>query len=222
MKTMIICFLFISFIGTLSDASGQALRMRPADQFLVDLFTDHWVGLPDNIDVSLINRGIRINALRDVPLGLTNFSIAIGAMFSSHNLYSDHIYTYHERQYKFVPIIGSYSNNKLSLNYLGVPVEIRYKTRHPSRVVKLHAGLTLSRLVNAHTKFTGTDPVTEREIKTKEARLGQIQASSLSAQVRVAYNRLGLFSSFVLGSLFEQDDLSDMKPISIGVVFTPF
>lgn len=222
MKPITACLLFLALVASLPEVSGQALRMRPADQFMVDLFTDHWAGLPDEIDADLINRGIRINALRDVPIGLSNFSFAIGVTFSGHNLYSDHAYAYHDGRFGFFPIEANYSNNKLSLNYLGIPLEIRYKTRHPPKTLKLHAGLTVSRLVNAHTKFTGTDPVTDRHIKTKEARLGQIQASSLSVQFRVAYNRLGVFSSIVLSNVFEQDGLSAMKPVSVGLVFMLF
>ena len=222
MRPLTVSLLLIAFAASLPEATGQALRMRPADQLMVDLFTDHWAGLPDDIDANLINRGIRINALRDIPLGLSNFSFAIGAIFSGHNLYSDHAYVNHDGQFGFFPIEGSFSNNKLSLNYLGVPVEIRYKTRHRSRALKLHAGLTVSRLINAHTKFTGTDPVTGRYIKTKEARLGQIQAHSLSVQFRVAYSRLGIFSGIALSNLFEQDDLSAMQPVSIGLVYMLF
>ncbi len=195
-------------------------KMRPSDHIVVSLFTDAWSGLPDNMDTYFINRGIAFDYLQELPLGKSNFSIAAGLGLSSHNLYSDNIYEWNieNNNYYFVPIQtdADYKNNKLSLNYINVPVEFRFRTRNLPKTFRIHAGIKGGYLINAHTKYFG-DNEQGREIKTKEKSLENIESFLLGLNGRIGYGRINVSAFMSLTEIFKDNNAQDAEFISLGL-----
>lgn len=200
-------------------------KMRPADHIVVSLFTDVWSGLPDNMDTYLINRGIAFDYLQELPLGTSNFSIAAGLGLSSHNLYSNHTYEWNgeNNNFDFIPISSDtdYNNNKISLNYINIPVELRFRTRNLPKTFRIHAGVKGGYLINAHTKYFG-DNAQGREIKIKQKSLDNIEPFLLGLNGRIGYGRVNVSAFMSLTQLFRENNAQDAEFLSLGLTVILF
>jgi hypothetical protein len=220
---MVIGLVFISTIsaqdGTFDDQVPRT-KMRPADHIVVSLFTDVWSGLPENMDTYIINRGIAFDYLQELPLGTSNFSIAAGLGLSSHNLYSNHTYEWNEENnaFNFTPIFDEtdYNNNKISLNYINIPLEFRFRTRNLPKTFRIHAGIKGGYLINAHTKYYG-DNAQGREIKIKQKSLDNIEPFLLGLNGRIGYGRVNISAFMSLTPLFRENNAEDAELISLGL-----
>ncbi len=205
-----IILLLVSFAGTVK--AFEPPRMHPTDRFMVTLFTDVWQDTPDGMDLKTIQRGVSIEAMQDMPLGRSNFSVAAGLGFTSHNLYSDHRYLYNLQEdiHDFYPIQLDYDKNKISLNYIDVPVQFRFRSRDLERTFRLYAGVRAGYLVNAHTKYEGKAYFAEpggiqfspeaphdmyavpRTTKIKEHKLENINDFRIGLTAMVGYGRINV------------------------------
>jgi len=233
MKTYLILFIagFILFSESLF-ANEYRVRMRPQDRLIFDVFLDIWQDTPDEIDLEIFNRGVNIALVYDYPIGYSNFSVASGISFTSHNMYSDHWYSYSSELdgYKFIKIDEqlSYSNNKISLNYIDLPVEFRFRTT-PTRdfphTFRVALGAKLGFLVQSHTKYVGDYFVENdennniRSIRYKEHSLDNIEDWRYGIMARIGYGNVNITAYYPLTGIFKHNNFTDMRPISIGLSF---
>ncbi|MFO7978622.1 MAG: outer membrane beta-barrel protein [Bacteroidales bacterium] len=228
MKRVLLISIFFLFLGGATIGQSPVTGMLPADRLMVDIFTDVWQNTPDGMSTNTINRGITISMMKDFPLGSSSFSFAAGAGFTGHNLYSDHYYTYDDtdgRYFDFVPIDeteGEIKKNKLSLNYLNVPLEIRFRTGTAPRTMRVTAGLRAGVLVNAHTKhhFEFEDDDYPEEIEYKLHQLDNIEAFRLGVTARVGYGRFNINAYMPLTNIFEGNTVEDMNFFSVGLTLS--
>jgi hypothetical protein len=154
-------------------------RLDQADRFIVDIFSDIWMNKPaDSImSTSAINRGANAYVMRDFPIAKSNFSFAIGAGISCHNMYSnawavresvaDTTQTFGysftgKTVFQKLPesvnsVETSYKNNKLTAIYLDVPVEFRFRTKNEGQKFKVALGFKLGYMLSSHMKYRGDD-----------------------------------------------------------------
>lgn len=197
--------------------TAQPLRMRPADRLLVEVIGDHWRNVPENMRPDIINRGVVLLAMHDMPLGTSRFSVATGLAFYSHNLYTDHRYQAINGQFDFVPIPREYTKNKLNLNYLGMPFELRFRGPGRERGLRLYAGISVDYLLSANTKFRGMDLKGNREIKVKEHLPGQINSFRMQAYARIGIGSWAVIARLPFNKVFEDNSAREMVPISFGL-----
>ncbi len=227
-------FLIISFFilsNSLLADDNDRIKMRPQDQFIFDAFIDNWLNTPDEIDLKFFNRGINVSLFFDYPLGYSNFGIAPGISFSSHNMYSDHYYKYSPEieGYDFSKIDESldYRNNKISLNYIDIPLEFRYRTRRTRdlpHTFRIAVGAKVGYLVQAHTKYSGDIYVDNgnndtRSIKMKEHKLNNIEDWRYGIIARIGYGHFNITTYYPLTGVFKDNTGKDMQPFSIGLSF---
>lgn len=164
-----------------SGGKQPMIRLDQADRIMVDVFTDIWMNKPHDsvINTFAINRGANAYVMKDFPLGKSNFSFAIGAGISCHNMYSDAVATKetitdtsNARGYSFTgntvfqklpEMIGSietsYKNNKLTAVYVDVPLEFRFRTKNEGQKIKAAIGFKVGYLLSSHQKYRGDDMV---------------------------------------------------------------
>lgn len=196
---------------------GQQLRMRPADRLLVEFMADYWQNVPGAMRLHLVNRGASASIMHDMPLGFSRFSLAGGLSFHSHNLYADHLYRQGNGVFDFFPILQEFRNSKLNLNYLGVPVEFRFRGADRERGLRIFTGISADFLVSAHNKYRGLDPAGSREIKVKQHKLGQIRTFRLQAYGRIGIGNWSAVVRFPLTKIFYDNSASEMVPVSLGI-----
>ncbi|MFN2394073.1 MAG: outer membrane beta-barrel protein [Bacteroidales bacterium] len=214
----VILFITVITLFAASTFSQENSKMRPKDRLIVGLFTDIWSNLPDEMETKTINRGISIDYLQDFPISTSNFSFAAGLGFTSRNLYSDHSYSF-----DFNPINSELDyKNKLSLNYLNIPVELRYRTRNTPHTFRIHAGVKAGLLINAHTKYVGELTPGGREISLKEGKLNNIENFLVGVHGRIGYGRVNLNTFINLTNIFEENNATDAGVFSVGLSFILF
>jgi hypothetical protein len=223
MQKFILLFSIISILSN-NVYSQERSRMRPKDRLIIGLFTDTWSGLPQTMSTNTINRGVTIDYVQEFPISTSNFSFAAGIGFAGHNLYSDHYYRRFQNSHDFQPIGEDLNyNNKLSLNYLNVPLEFRYRTRNTPRDFRIHAGVKAGLLINAHTKYSGDDPgEPSRKTRLKEGRLDNMESFMLGFHGRIGYGRVNLNTFIPLSNIFKDNDAADARFLSFGLSFIIF
>ncbi len=221
-KTIVFVILFSLAAGMLP--AQDRTPMRPKDRLIINLFSDIWSDLPQAMDTRTINRGIGIDYIQEFPLGTSNFSFAAGLGFASHNLYSNHWYEWVENRHLFLEIPDNldYSNNKISLNYINVPVEFRYRTRNIARTFRIHAGVKAGLLVNAHSKYVGELQPNGRDFKLKEGNLENVESFMLGFHGRIGLGRVNLNTFIALTDIFEGNNAAEASFMSVGLTFIVF
>ncbi len=237
MKRLVIILTAFSLTAGAAFAQDEFLTGR-SDRFMIDLFTDIWSNAPENMDINTINRGVNITMMQEFRLGASPISVATGLGIASHNLYSDYFYNYvpmswssaypQPGTYDFTPIgdtDGEIKKNKLSLNYLNLPLELRYRNNSLPHTFRITAGVRAGYLVNAHTKTHikndngGVGSSTQDERKYKEHKLGNLEKFQFGLSGRIGYGRINLNAYLPLTKIFKDNSVTDMKPFSVGLTF---
>jgi hypothetical protein len=235
--------------------SGPLARLDQADRIMVDVFTDIWMNkLPgDSMHVDAINRGANAYFMRDVPIGKSNFSFAVGAGIGCHNLYSNavpvretsvdssvaslYVYTGNTIFSKLPSAIGTQEikvkNNKLSLVYVDVPIEFRFRTKNEGQKFKFAIGFKIGYLLSSHTKYHGNDIHynnatgdwglnSDKDLKIKTYKVPNIETYRMGPTLRVGWGWVNVSAYYSLTKLFKKGKGPDMYPLSIGLTITPF
>ena len=120
------------------------------------LFTDIWMNTPDGMKTRTINQGVNVFGTYNLPFGKSNFSFAIGVGITIHNLYWNYRFQGDSANFQFVKIEDSlkYKRSKLTMPYLEIPVEFRFKTKSKFAVA---LGFKVGYMVYGHAKWVGDD-----------------------------------------------------------------
>ena len=186
-----------------------------------DFFTDILMDKPDDIKIRAINQGGGIFGMYNFPIAESNFSFAIGAGFSVHNVYSDsRIADFRADTIRFIKINDTidYRRSKLGITYLDIPMEFRLKT---DKKFRLAIGFKAGLLVDAKTKYKGVDENDEKFI-LKEKQVAQLEKWRFGPTIRVGYDWINIMGFFSLSQYFQKDRGPEFYPVSIGITLLPF
>lgn len=189
----------------------------------------------NGIDVAPIRSGgVTFASFFDKPLGHSKLSIAIGAGFSSFNIHSKSFLALDSvgNSY-FTPYSDSLSirRNKLSLNYLEIPVELRFRSKPnvKKQSFKVAVGFKVGWLVQTHTKYKGENPETPVAdvIKMKTYDVPNINSLRYGVTARVGFGMFNVYTFYSLNGLFKTDKHSaalqpNAQPFTIGIALTPY
>lgn len=223
--TLIACAL-ISFTAIAQEKTDKSPKppkknREPLDKLIVDLNHDRWMRIPPGIDLKPWSYGINTNAYFDLPFGASPFSFAWGLGFTSHNVHSNGkvVYRLDASGKVFTaiePITNDYIKNKLSLNYITLPVELRFRTLKKPKF-RLFVGGKAGYLVNSHTKYVDDD------IKIKVYRIKNVDPLMYGLTARIGIGRVQFTGYYSLTSVFERGKgEKDLIPYSVGINLIPF
>ena len=224
-KIILIVTCFIT-LGTLVSAQSSDLFI---DKFAtgIDIFNDLVMDAPDNVEFRGFNPGVNVYAMRTFPLGKSNFAFAAGLGLGMHNIYSNSLLQ-DTSGVSFLSKIPEktpggkdidYKKSKISLTYVDVPVELRFKTESGFRV---SAGFKVGYLVNAHTKYKGDDLEDGSKTKIKVGRLPNIQSWRFGPSFQIGYKWVSLMGFYSINTIFEENQGPAIYPISLGLTLRPF
>ncbi len=230
-KILVFSFLIVISLSVFCNEEERT-KMRPQDRLILDLFVDLWQDKPENIDTEIYNRGVSITLFYDYPLGYSNFSLAPGVNFTSHNMYSNNWYKYSfsNDKFDFVEIYEtlSYEKNRIRVNYIELPFEMRFRSRTDRdnpHSFRFALGAKFGYLVHANTRYIGEYYIDEtpennkhkREVAFKEYNLDNINNRRFSAISRIGYGNVNFIVNYQLGNTFKNNKAEDMHPLSIGI-----
>ncbi len=209
-----------------SDAETPKGNQKRQDLFYFDLNWDRLLGLDQSIDQRWFGRGLAFGGMYEVPFNKGgNFSFGIGVGFASHNYYTNAVVTRFDSagvNYSQFSVVGDTikDRGKLSLNYVDLPLELRFRTNPNKKGYqwKLAIGAKLGYLVNAHEKIIDKD-----KIKVKVYDYPNVTQWRYGVTGRIGYGKVMLSGFYSLSPLFEDGTSTQtINQFSLGISIMPF
>lgn len=200
------------------------------DRIALDLKTDHWLETPAGIKTELYSIGVSAFLYKDIPLTKkSNFSIAYGIGLSSDNIHHNGTFVVttnnvHNTKYtELKPYNGlKTSINKITLNYIEVPFELRFRTMNKSLEerrrfnFRFYPGFKAGYLMGNHTKLV-TDLT-----KIKVYRTPNTLPYRYGPTLRIGFNKLSFVAFYSLTGIFEEGKGSQLNTFSVGISWLRF
>lgn len=205
--------------------SNEDLGKRQ-DLFFIDLNWDYLFGMPSTVNQKYWGRGVSLGLMFDQPLNETNnISLAIGAGFQTHNYYTDGVVRNYDttsvtESVWFNPDASEKVKGKISLNYVDVPFEVRFRSNPNEKGFrwKFAVGGKVGYLIQAHEKT-----INDQDIKVKYYNYPTINTIRYGVTARVGYGSVMLSSFYSLSNMFNQNHLNDNPTaFSVGISLVPF
>ena len=189
------------------------------DQFYLNLTYNLLQDRDHGISQNAFSAGFNVGFLRDVPLNKRrNVAVALGVGYSFSN-YRTNMYIAEvdgDIQYS---IAEDFDKSKMSLHYLEVPIEFRWRTSTPKNIKfwRIYTGFKVSFLTYSRSKVTGnfaTQTVTNNP---------DIQKVRYGMYLAVGHGNLNFYACYSLSPLFDNAYI-DGKPIeltslNLGLIF---
>ncbi|MBW6491244.1 MAG: PorT family protein [Lentimicrobium sp.] len=221
----VICMMVLSVMVSAQRSSGTLFKDKIATG--IDIFNDLVMDAPDGIKFRGFNPGVNIYAMHNFPIGESSFAFAAGLGLGMHNMFSNSILK-DTSGVSFLSKIPTkttggedldYKKSKISLTYVDVPAELRFKTESGFRVA---LGFKVGYLINAHTKYKGDDLEDGSKTKIKVSQLPNFQTWRFGPTMQIGYKWVNLTGFYSVSKVFEENFGPGIYPISLGLSLRPF
>ncbi len=226
--------LFVLVICSSAVAQSDSTKVEPSkskmgkkphlDMLLVDLNWDRLIGMNNSVNQKWFGRGVAVNLMYDHPLQRDGrVSFAIGGGFTSHNYYTDALVkkSGSTQKVKFSKQpISVKDGGKISLNYVDVPLEFRFRTAEASREHrwKLGVGAKVGYLLNIHEKI-----IDGNDRKSKLYYYPHAAKFRYGPTLRVGYGAVMLTGFYSLSTFFQEGkSVNAINAFSLGLTISPF
>ncbi len=218
--------LFLSFLGFGSLQAQENVDTnyydppRKLDRFIFQYGYAGWLEKPDGIELEPWSYNITVHYMQDIPFGESAFAGAIGLGFASHNTFYNGLFVEdpdgeEPTQLQPYPDGEEPDKNKLSANYLNVPVELRFRSSG-SPAFKISVGGEIGYMVNLHNK------IIDGEGKRKFYGIDGVNPLRYGAKARIGYGRLNAYGYYALTPFFEEGKGPELVPFALGLSLTLF
>jgi hypothetical protein len=193
------------------------------DQFYVGFTYDILTQRPESVQQNKFSAGISLGFLRDMPINKSRtWAIAAGVGFGIHS-YNQNLgitKTAGNYHYAAIPDTIAYSKNKMVLDYLELPIEIRWRTSTPNshKFWRVYTGLKLSYLVFSKYKYSnGGD-------RYALGNLSDLDKLQYGVYLATGYNTWNLNVYYGFNPLFKSGETDageelKMHSMNIGLMF---
>jgi hypothetical protein len=245
-KIITLAIIITSCICTIhaqDDSKLGGIKFGKKDALLLNIYTDIWQKTDSLITISPYSPGFDIYAMYSIPFGKSKFSLGLGFGVGTHNLRSDAVPT-NEINWTSDSLTGrtifalipsyknnkeiKYDNNKFTLSYFDIPLELRYKKENKKgKMFKFSVGGKVGCLLSSHTKYRGTkyegdDPdVGTADVKYKIYKIQNLELLRYGISARIGFGMYNIFGYYSLSKLFQKDKGPELYPISVGICITP-
>lgn len=215
---LLLCML-MPFLGLSQSNQRQGPLNAPAgqDRFLLDFHNDLFLTLAPGMEIRPYSPGINASIMYDYPFGTSAISFAWGYGFSSFNIHHNGRFDRDVEEEGFVkfypyPDGYEYAKNKLSANFVEIPIELRLRTKGNNKF-KLYLGGKVGYLVNIHTKIIDEDG------KRKYYQLPETSRLRYGATARIGMNRIALFGFYSFSPFLKENKGVELIPVTVGLTF---
>ncbi|MDP4282473.1 MAG: outer membrane beta-barrel protein [Bacteroidota bacterium] len=213
-----------------SGASAQVMNETTKKKISVGvgMFTDIWMDMSSGnvqsgVKSRTINQGVDLLATYNIPFGKSPLSFAIGLGLDCHNLYGNFLVDSYSDSTKFIKIPDTikYKKSKLTITYLTVPIEFRWKTQS---MLTFAVGFKGGMLLGSGTKYVGDDYIFDKEgqMRVKFKKVKNLEQFTYGPTIRFGYRWININAQYMLSSIFNKNNTPEMYPISIGIILMPF
>jgi len=203
---------------------AQDNQASSKDYLNVSMHYDGLAGETESIKLKGFSRGMAAYVMMDFPIKTSHFSFAAGAGFSSHNYFLNGQRFMMEGQENVVfnnllsPDSENYKKMKLSVNYLEVPVELRFFSNKNNRNIgfKASVGMKVGYLIDAHTK---EKVQMNGQLVTQKFKGGNdlFNQWRFAPTVRLGWGNFSVYGQYNVSQLFAPGTGPEVFPYSIGI-----
>ena len=202
------------------------------DRFAFDFIFSNWIydkngaGM-NGLTTKWHSRGVNIYFSWDFRFKKSRFSIAPGIGYSCSNIYSRHGLVEDSSGTYFQPLetinpsipLADYKVNKLTLQYLDIPIEFRIKT-NPDKfdnVWKFAIGIKGGIRVDAHTKEkTKINNITKVNV---ERRFPDFNLIRFGPMIRIGYSSFNITAYYGVLDVFKKGKGPKANEFAVGISF---
>lgn len=195
------------------------------DQFYIGLTYNKLQNTPADLRQNKFSSGISFGFLRDMPFNKSRtWAIATGIGYSL-NIFNDNLFINQpntiptsENSYSFISDL-SYSKNKMTLHYIDLPIELRWRTSTPEshRFWRIYAGFKFSYLIYDYYKFVGSGEI------IKVSGNDDFNKLQYGVYISTGWNTWNFHAYYGLSPLFKNAQVNgqsiDMNTLNLGVMF---
>lgn len=201
------------------------------DRIAIDIKSDQWIQTPPGIKTKLYSIGVSAFLYKDIPLNKkSNLSIAYGIGLTSDNIHHNGTFTSstnnptNNSYTKLIPLASNYKTriNKITLNYIEVPFELRFRTMNKSLEerrrfnFRFYPGFKAGYLMGSHTKLVTDD------VKIKVYRTPNTLFYRYGPTLRVGFNKVSFIAFYSLTGIFEKNKGNELNTFSLGISWMRF
>lgn len=201
------------------------------DRIAIDIKSDQWIETPPGIKTKLYSIGVSAFLYKDIPLNKkSNLSIAYGIGLTSDNIHHNGTFTSstnnptNSSYTKLIPLASNYKTriNKITLNYIEVPFELRFRTMNKSLEerrrfnFRFYPGFKAGYLMGSHTKLVTDD------VKIKVYRTPNTLFYRYGPTLRIGFNKVSFIAFYSLTGIFEKNKGNELNTFSLGISWMRF
>lgn len=196
------------------------------DRFAIDLLGSNWIYNKNSAGMNGMqtkwwSRGINIYFYYDFRIKNSRVSFAPGIGYSSSNIYSRHGLVEDSLGTHFEPLTnaGDYKVNKITLQYIDIPLELRIKTNPDKldQVWKFAIGFKAGIRVDAHTKEKY--PVNGKMKVFVERRFPDFSLFRMGPMLRIGYSSFNITAYYGILGVFKKDKGPKANEFTVGISF---
>lgn len=225
MRILLICILSVSFVNVFSQETPdfEAVdSLYREDQFYIGVTYNTLVNRPTGISQNKFTPSFSLGILRDMPFNKNRTkSIAAGIGYSINN-YNQNILISETNgiiEYNPTSSLISYDTNKLTLHYLDIPVEFRWRTSTPEshKFWRIYTGFKFSYLVYDRSKYS------DSQVTNKVTGNSDLNKFQYGTYLSVGYNTVNFYVYYGLNPIFKSAVLNgnslDVNTLNFGFMF---
>lgn len=194
------------------------------DQFYIGFTYNTLQNRPSGVNQNKFTPSFSLGFLRDMPINKNrNLAIATGIGYSINNYNQNILITDavsgSSSNKDYTLLTSSFDKNKLTLHYIDLPIEFRWRTSTPESHIfwRIYTGFKISYLVYNRSKYTYND---EKIITIKNKDLNNFESGVYIAAGRNTWN---FYMYYGLNPIFEKAILDSkslkMNSLNIGLQF---
>jgi hypothetical protein len=228
-KLFILIIALIPFQGIAQEDifdPGDTVRFQN-DMLVVNLLSSTWLNAPEGVEMAPVSISSEFYYMFPLFGKNSNISMAAGLGVSCENYHNNSLPGLDSNDATvFTPHTGNheYTKNKLSVSYIDIPLEFRFRTNpnEKKRSFKISLGFRGGYLVADYIKYVGEDfrTNTGKIVKFKEYRIENLSKIRYGAFARIGYGKVNLICNYTLSQFFEKDKGPEMVPLTFGLSFT--
>lgn len=189
------------------------------DQFYFGLTYNLLQSRTEGVSQNAFSAGINMGFLRDIPLNKRrNIALAIGAGYSFSN-YRTNLFIAHSDKDIVYQIAEDFDKSKLSLHYIELPIEFRWRTSTPKNTQfwRIYTGFKVSYMTFNRSKITGNFP--SETVRNNP----DFQKFLYSIYLSIGHGTLNFYASYTLNPLFDNAYINgkqiEMTSLNLGLIF---
>ncbi len=222
LRLVSLIFIFLFSISCYSQINEIDDKYRE-DQIYFGIFYNSLTNSPNNFSQNKFSSSINLGFIRDIPLNKSrNFGLGIGLGYSNSNFHNNLKFSKSNNQIdgQIVSDLDSFNKNKLVLNELEFPFEIRWRTSTPEsyKFWRIYFGIKTSYIMSS--KFVHKSPSDNQKIN--DLPFNNLQYGFTLNAGNNTWN-LGIYLG--LQPLFNEEftknqiNIRNIKQLKVGLIF---